>query len=601
MSQWRMILTSHSELILLPHVSVVLRSLHAVDHDWLLTGLPRTVDDFPYSLRDDWLQAHGVQIEDEKVNAYVKANGNWIIGGVAQFWAWNANSRPLHAGVMPPFVFKQGQHDSWLLAEALTSKYRLVIDGTEALNVFRIVNTMDGNEPKKTREIRGNIELASTYGSYHFRPSKLSDVPFKLVTCGGLQSKTFCIVNLSQQPCVCSALHLPIKARGEQDLRESSRTRWPQTQEHFRSWLDLFLQRDAKLLNNWKSTESSLIVGSDSWTQKVMNFLTQRMLGPSTLPTKQGLDCGCDNQASNRRVLSEKSDFVESESIEEVPYSLENLLKKRASAENVVILAVVGNSYRDMLMNWVCRLKHLNVSNYLVSAIDDDIYRFAVHQGLPVFKSRITMNVSRNECHFGTQCFQKVTKMKSRTVLEILKLGYHVLFSDVDVYWFQDPSQELMAFGPGHMCAQTDQWNASEPLNQPRRLNSGFYFVWSDNRTIAAFSNIVQHAANSEKSEQPSFYDVLCGNGGIYTVGNDLCVQPIFNVTVHFLDPAKYPNGAFQRLWEKKNVREVCEAQGCRVLHNNWVSGRKKKLERQFTTGLWDYDAKTRLCTRSWG
>lgn len=56
-----------SELILLPHVSVVLRSLHAVDHDWLLTGLPRTVDDFPYSLRDDWLQAHGVQIEDEKV------------------------------------------------------------------------------------------------------------------------------------------------------------------------------------------------------------------------------------------------------------------------------------------------------------------------------------------------------------------------------------------------------------------------------------------------------------------------------------------------------------------------------------------------------
>lgn len=87
-----------------------------------------------------------------------------------------------------------------------------------------------------------------------------------------------------------------------------------------------------------------------------------------------------------------------------------------------------------------------------------------VMQGLPVFKSRITMNVSRNECHFGTQCFQKVTKMKSRTVLEILKLGYHVLFSDVDVYWFQDPSQELMAFGPGHMCAQTDQWNASGML-----------------------------------------------------------------------------------------------------------------------------------------
>lgn len=69
------------------------------------------------------------------------------------------------------------------------------------------------------------------------------------------------------------------------------------------------------------------------------------------------------------------------------------------------------------------------------------------------------MNVSRDDCHFGTTCFQRVTKMKSRTVLTILQLGFHVLFSDVDVYWFEDPSKELMSFGPGHIPAQTDQWN----------------------------------------------------------------------------------------------------------------------------------------------
>lgn len=58
-------------------------------------------------------------------------------------------------------------------------------------------------------------------------------------------------------------------------------------------------------------------------------------------------------------------------------------------------------------------------------------------QGVPVVKASQNVNHSRDNCHFGTECFQKVTKMKSRTVLHLLKLGFKVMFSDVDVYWFQ--------------------------------------------------------------------------------------------------------------------------------------------------------------------
>lgn len=138
----------------------------------------------------------------------------------------------------------------------------------------------------------------------------------------------------------------------------------------------------------------------------------------------------------------------------------------------------------------------------------------------------------------------------------------------------------------------------AEARNKPRHLNSGFYFAWADNRTIAAFESIVKHAATSDKSEQPSFYDVLCGEGGKYTLGNDTCLEPMLNVTVHFLDPVKYPNGAFRSLWEQKDVRSACNAQGCKVLHNNWVPGRQKKLNRQVESDLWDYDVATRMCLR---
>lgn len=68
-------------------------------------------------------------------------------------------------------------------------------------------------------------------------------------------------------------------------------------------------------------------------------------------------------------------------------------------------------------------------------------------------------NITFNDCHFGTECFQRVTKVKSRIVLQILRLGYNVLMSDVDVYWFSNPLPHLLSFGPGTLVAQSDEYN----------------------------------------------------------------------------------------------------------------------------------------------
>jgi hypothetical protein len=111
---------------------------------------------------------------------------------------------------------------------------------------------------------------------------------------------------------------------------------------------------------------------------------------------------------------------------------------------------------------------------------------------------------------------------------------------------------------------------------------------------------VVKHAANSGLSEQPSFYDTLCGEGGAYRVGDNRCVEPETNLTVYFLDRDLFPNGAYQDLWQKKNVKAACVKKGCIVLHNNWISGRLKKLERQVLSGLWDYESSTRMCLQSW-
>ncbi|CAN8275725.1 unnamed protein product [Cochlearia groenlandica] len=289
--------------------------------------------------------------------------------------------------------------------------------------------------------------------------------------------------------------------------------------------------------------------------------------------------------------------MMKKDSTLQLPFDLESLLRLVADTNRTVVLSVAGYSYKDMLMSWVCGLRRLAVTNFLVCALDEETYRFAVLQGLPVFYDPYApKNISFDDCHFGSKCFQKVTKVKSRTVLKILKMGYNVLLSDVDVYWFKSPLPMLQSFGPYVLAAQSDEYNIKAPINRPRRLNSGFYFAHSDKRTISAMEKVVSHASTSGLSEQPSFYDTLCGEGGIYRVGQDKCIEPKTKLTVHFLDRDLFPNGAYHDLWLKKDVRGECAKRGCFVLHNNWISGRLKKLERQMMKGLWDYDASMRMC-----
>uniref|UniRef100_A0ACD5T8L6 Uncharacterized protein n=1 Tax=Avena sativa TaxID=4498 RepID=A0ACD5T8L6_AVESA len=286
----------------------------------------------------------------------------------------------------------------------------------------------------------------------------------------------------------------------------------------------------------------------------------------------------------------------------DVPYSLGMLLEFVADENRSVVLGVAGASYRDMLMSWVCRLRHLGVTNFVVCALDQETYEFSVLQGLPVFRDPMSpKNVSFDGCHFGTQCFKRVTKVKSRIVLEILRMGYNVLLSDVDVYWFRNPVQFLHSLGPATFAAQSDEYNETGPTNLPRRLNSGFYYARSDRATITAMEMVVKQATKSNSSEQPSFYDVLCGKEGVNRVGDDRCLEPSTNLTVVFLDRDLFPNGAYRGLWDRRDLRSACRELGCFVIHNNWVNGRKKKLRRQVMSGLWDYDPSSRMCLQSWG
>lgn len=459
--------------------------------------------------------------------------------------AWNSGDFPLHIGVLPPFLYGKGIHNNWVINEAMSSDFRFVFDSSWTISSFHL------DDPE------------------HWSSGVVGD--FKV---SDIEMRSWEYVGNSH----IGALY------GSSFYRESNY-----------SSLVKLSKCDGKYIF-FNTTENFVYPygyqnALSLWKERILHPWRKRRI-MACVDGIKSLDRILDCSLKNQMKLSAPLDFS---------FSLESLLPFIADKNKTIVLTVAGYSYKDMLMSWVCRLRHLLITNFMICALDQETYRFSVLQGLPVFKDPLApSNISYNDCHFGTKCFQRVTKVKSRMVLKILKLGYNVLLSDVDVYWFANPLPVLYTFGPAVLVAQSDEYKKTGPINLPRRLNSGFYFARCDNSTIAGMEKVVKHAANSGLSEQPSFYDTLCGEGGAYRVGDNRCVEPETNLTVYFLDRDLFPNGAYQDLWQKKNVKAACVKKGCIVLHNNWISGRLKKLERQVLSGLWDYESSTRMCLQSW-
>ena len=111
---------------------------------------------------------------------------------------------------------------------------------------------------------------------------------------------------------------------------------------------------------------------------------------------------------------------------------------------------------------------------------------------------------------------------------------------------------------------------------------------------------ITAHAATTKLSEQPSFYDILCGEKGERLVqGKEECEWHNGLRTI-FLSRAKYPNGAVHKIWDAEDPTAKCQELGCVILHNNWIAGKEAKQERFTKNNYWHYDPERRMCMWPW-
>ena len=290
--------------------------------------------------------------------------------------------------------------------------------------------------------------------------------------------------------------------------------------------------------------------------------------------------------------------------------AFEKLVRDKTDSNGVLILTAYTQPYESLFLNLLRNLEMFGLeSNVVGVTLDDSCAKSAVRQGLPTvpikhftfLKSEYT---SARQVTYGTPKYKSITKLKSRIVLRVLKLGVTVIWTDVDVVWLKDPKQALLPLlAVADLAIQSDIDIGAEEVKPPNEaLNSGLYIVGSNARTISTFQDIVESAALSKTSEQPSFNQVLCEAPRGARLGTMLCEHDCegckqhTTVKVLVLPPSEYLNGSLKNhtLTHAPAADSIpatlSKFQASSLIiayHNNFIVGIENKIIRQQLLNFW--------------
>lgn len=245
---------------------------------------------------------------------------------------------------------------------------------------------------------------------------------------------------------------------------------------------------------------------------------------------------------------------------------LESALARASMANKTVIIAVVNKAYADQetaavttMLDvfldsfWLGEGTRPLVNHLLLVAVDQTAYDRCQFLRLNCFRL-VTDGVDfGGEKLYMSEDFIKMMWRRTQFLLEVLKRGYNFIFTDTDVMWLRNPFTKLSPNKTEDLQISTDGFSGN-PFGEENFINTGFYFVRSNNKTISLFQNWYDLKDNSTgKKEQDVLLELI--HGGI--VGK-------LGLRVRFLDTL-YFSGFCQ---DSRNPREVAtvHANCCRSI-----------------------------------
>ncbi|AAG09108.1 UDP-D-xylose:L-fucose alpha-1,3-D-xylosyltransferase 3 [Arabidopsis thaliana] len=270
-------------------------------------------------------------------------------------------------------------------------------------------------------------------------------------------------------------------------------------------------------------------------------------------------------------------------------YSLAQAVKFVAKNETVIVCAV-SYPFLPFLNNWLISISRQKHQEKVLVIAEDYATLYKVNEKWPGHAVLIPPALDPQSAHkFGSQGFFNLTSRRPQHLLNILELGYNVMYNDVDMVWLQDPFDYLQGSYDAYFM---DDMIAIKPLNHSHDLpplsRSGVTYVCS--------CMIFLRSTDGGKLLMKTWVEEIQAQPWNNTQAKKPHDQPAFNralhktanqVKVYLLPQSAFPSGGLYF----RNETWVNETRGKHVIvHNNYIIGYDKKMKRFQDFSLWLVD-----------
>ncbi|KAI9100779.1 hypothetical protein K1719_024141 [Acacia pycnantha] len=248
--------------------------------------------------------------------------------------------------------------------------------------------------------------------------------------------------------------------------------------------------------------------------------------------------------------------------------TIESVLAKASMENKTVIVTFINKAYAEQDVNgdttmfdlflssfWLGEDTRSLVDHLLVVAVDQTAYDRCRFFRLNCFK----LETDDNGVDFGGEKlfmsadFIKMMWRRTLFLLQVLKRGYSFIFTDADVMWLRNPFTRLSNDSNEDLQISTDRY-LRDPRSEKHAINTGFYFVRSNNNTISLFETWYSKKDNSTGQKEQDVLQDLIRHG----------ISRQLGVTVRFMDTL-YFSGFCQNSKDFRAVTTV-HANCCRSI-----------------------------------
>ena len=248
-----------------------------------------------------------------------------------------------------------------------------------------------------------------------------------------------------------------------------------------------------------------------------------------------------------------------------------------------IIISIANHGFLDMLKNWIKSLERLGIENYVVFALDKELFDELTALNINVLPFASDVPLSSGFSNWRTREFTEIVFCKILIVQKLLKMGFNVLLSDGDIIWLDDPMKYMSLDNGFDIQIQLNSglFKVKTPI-KILEYNTGFYLAKSNKKTIDFFEATTLLPG---RDDQDCFNKILRQRGEDVTYSTSGKIEKDENkLLVRVLDPLKFPTGW---LYFKRHGKFMGFNSKPVIVHANYIKGRSKKISKLKKFNLW--------------